>query len=113
MWLTSLSQENESNLTEPARSNQIRAGFSYMTLTFFLLKSESVTAGNYFPIIKAIADGNHKLGKIVGVLGLETSALTPFILHPQSIIAPGSFCFLIYMDNLDLSFPFTSRQTGT
>ena len=45
----------------------------------FLLKSESVTAVNYFSIIKAIADGNHKLGKIAGVLGQETSSLTPYL----------------------------------
>ena len=45
----------------------------------FLLKSESMTAMNYFSIIKAIADGNHKLGKIAGVLGQETSALTPYL----------------------------------
>lgn len=45
----------------------------------FLLKNESMTAVNYFSIIKAIADGNHKLGKIAGVLGQETSALTPYL----------------------------------
>lgn len=45
----------------------------------FLLKSESATAVNYFSIMKAIADGNHKLGKIAGVLGQETSALTPYL----------------------------------
>lgn len=45
----------------------------------FLLKSESMMAVNYFSIIKAIADGNHKLGKIAGVLGQETSALTPYL----------------------------------
>lgn len=45
----------------------------------FLLKSESVTAVNYFSIIKAIADGNHKLGKIASVLGLDTSFLTPYL----------------------------------
>ena len=45
----------------------------------FLLKNESVTAVNYFSIIKAIADGNHKLGKIAGALGQETSALTPYL----------------------------------
>lgn len=45
----------------------------------FLLKNESVTAVNYFSIIKAIADGNHKLGKIASVLGQETSALTPYL----------------------------------
>ena len=45
----------------------------------FLLKSESATAVNYFSIMKSIADGNHKLGKIAGVLGQETSALTPYL----------------------------------
>lgn len=33
----------------------------------------------YFSIIKAIADENHKLGKIAGALGQETSALTPYL----------------------------------
>lgn len=45
----------------------------------FLLKSESATAVNYFSIMKAIADGSHKLGKIAGILGQETSALTPYL----------------------------------
>ena len=44
-----------------------------------MLKSESVTAVNYFSIIKTIADGNHKLGKIAGILGQETSSLTPYL----------------------------------
>lgn len=45
----------------------------------FLLKDEVQTATNYFSIIKTIADGNHKLGKIAGALGLESSALTPYL----------------------------------
>lgn len=44
-----------------------KSGFLYEE-PFFLLKSESMTAVNYFSIIKAIADGNHKLGKIAGAL---------------------------------------------
>ena len=55
-----------------------KSGFLYEEPNF-LLKSESVTAVNYFSIIKAIADGNHKLGKIAGVLGQETSSLTPYL----------------------------------
>ena len=38
-----------------------------------------MTAVNYFSIIKAIADENHKLGKIAGALGQETQALTPYL----------------------------------
>lgn len=45
----------------------------------FLLKSEFLTAGNYFSIIKTIADGNHKLGKIASALGQESSSLTPYL----------------------------------
>ena len=55
-----------------------KSGFLYEEPNF-LLKSESVTAVNYFSIIKAIADNNHKLGKIATVLGQETSALTPYL----------------------------------
>ncbi len=55
-----------------------KSGFLYEEPNF-LLKSEALTAVNYFSIIKAIADGNHKLGKISGVLGVETSALTPYL----------------------------------
>lgn len=40
-----------------------KSGFLYEEPNF-LLKSESVTAVNYFSIIKAIADGNHKLGNM-------------------------------------------------
>lgn len=45
----------------------------------FLLKNESLTAVNYFSIIKTIADGNHKLGKIASALGQESSSLTPYL----------------------------------
>lgn len=45
----------------------------------FLLKDEVQSAINYFSIIKGIADGNHKLGKLAGSLGLETSQLTPYL----------------------------------
>lgn len=53
-------------------------GFLYEELNF-LLKSESLTAVNYFSIIKTIADGNHKLGKIASALGQESSSLTPYL----------------------------------
>lgn len=33
----------------------------------FLLKDEVQSANSYFSIIRAIADGNHKLGKIAGL----------------------------------------------
>ena len=45
----------------------------------FLLENEVQTPNSYFSIIKAIADGNHKLSKISDALGLETSKLTPYL----------------------------------
>jgi uncharacterized protein len=45
----------------------------------FLLKSEALTAVNYFSVIRAIADGNHKLRKIAGVLGQDSFSLTPYL----------------------------------
>lgn len=38
----------------------------------FLLRDEVQTPINYFSIIRVIADGNHKLGKICGVLEQES-----------------------------------------
>lgn len=46
---------------------------------FFLLRSESLSAVNYFSIIKTIADGNHKLGKIASALNQDTSCITPYL----------------------------------
>lgn len=45
----------------------------------FLLSDEVQVPVNYFSIIKAIADGKHKLGSIAGILGLETQSLTPYL----------------------------------
>ena len=45
----------------------------------FLLENEVQTPNSYFSIIKAIADGNHRLSKISDALGLDTSKLTPYL----------------------------------
>ena len=71
--------EDGRELTEQIKDPVLsKNGFLYEE-PFFLLKSESMTAVNYFSIIKAIADGNHKIGKIAGVLGIESSKLTPYL----------------------------------
>ena len=71
--------ESDLSLEEQIKDNILsKNGFLYEEPNF-LLKSESLTAVNYFSIIKAIADDNHKLGKIAGVLGQESSALTPYL----------------------------------
>ena len=53
-------------------------GFLYEE-PYFLLKDEVGTSVSYFSVIRAIAEGNHKLGKIASALGTETSALTPYL----------------------------------
>ena len=71
--------EDNRELVEQLKDTVLsKSGFLYEE-PFFLLKNESMTAVNYFSIIKAIADGNHKLGKIAGSLGLETSGVTPYL----------------------------------
>lgn len=71
--------EDGRELTEQIKDAVLsKNGFLYEE-PFFLLKSESMTAVNYFSIIKAIADGSHKIGKIAGVLGIESSKLTPYL----------------------------------
>ena len=55
-----------------------KSGFLYEEPSF-LLKDEVQSAVNYFSIIRGIADGNHKLGKLAGALGMASSALTPYL----------------------------------
>ena len=70
---------DEGDLVSQLKENVLsKSGFLYEEPNF-LLKSESMSAVNYFSIIKAIADGNHKLAKIAGVLGQDSSALTPYL----------------------------------
>lgn len=71
--------DDDRSLKEQLKENVLsKNGFLYEEPNF-LLKSESMTALNYFSIIKAIADGNHKLNKIASVLQLDTSLLTPYL----------------------------------
>lgn len=66
-------------LYEQIKENVLsKNGFLYEEPNFLLTDKVQVLT-NYFSIIKVIADGNHKLGTIAGILGLETSALTPYL----------------------------------
>lgn len=66
-------------LYEQIKENVLsKNGFLYEEPNF-LLTDEVQVPTNYFSIIKVIADENHKLGTIAGILGLETSALTPYL----------------------------------
>lgn len=71
-------QDNKDFIEQLKETVLSKSGFLYEE-PYFLLRSESVNAVNYFSIIKAIADGNHKLGKIASTLKQETSSLTPYL----------------------------------
>lgn len=45
----------------------------------FLLNEEVQTPINYFSVLKAISDGNHKLSKIGIAMEQDTSAITPYL----------------------------------
>lgn len=71
--------DENTDLVNQIQSNVLsKNGFLYEEPNF-LLDEEVQVPTNYFSIIKAIADGNHKLGNISGILGLDKSTLTPYI----------------------------------
>lgn len=51
----------------------------------FLLEQEFGETGTYFSIIKTIAAGNRKLGKIASVLGVSQSAITKYLKTLQDL----------------------------
>ena len=55
-----------------------RNGFLYEEPQF-LFSEEIQSPVNYFSILKTIADGNHKPSKIGAVLGMDSSALSPYL----------------------------------
>lgn len=64
----------------------------------FLLEKEVGEVGSYFSIIKTIAAGNHKLGKIATVLGVNQSKLTKYL------------STLINLDILERQVPITESN---
>lgn len=64
----------------------------------FLLEKEVGDIGSYFSIIKTIAQGNHKLGKIAAVLGTSQTSLTKYIRT------------LINLDILEREVPITENN---
>lgn len=55
-----------------------KSGFLYEEPDF-LLKDEVQSPINYFSILKAVSDGNHKIGAIASVLNLKSSDITPYL----------------------------------
>ena len=71
-------QEKDSLIAQITDTVLSKNGFLYEEPKF-LLSDEVQVPTSYFSIIKVIADGNHKLSKIAGALGFETSKLTPYL----------------------------------
>ncbi len=55
-----------------------KSGFLYEEPSF-LFSDEVTVPTNYFSVLKAISDGNHKMDKIANALGLESSDIMPYI----------------------------------
>ena len=70
--------ENRTLYDEIAETVLSKNGFLYEEPQF-LLENEVQSPNSYFSIIKAISDGNHRLSNIASALGLETTALTPYL----------------------------------
>ena len=71
-------QDNRPLVEQVTETVLSKSGFLYEE-PYFLLKSESMSAVNYFSIIRSIAEGNHKVGKIASALGESTSAIAPYL----------------------------------
>jgi hypothetical protein len=70
---------DNTDLTEQIKETVLsRNGFLYEEPNF-LLDEEVQVPTNYFSIIKAIADGNHKIGNISGILNLDSTTLAPYM----------------------------------
>lgn len=89
---------NNENLTNQITDTILsKNGFLYEEPKF-LLNDEVQAPTNYFSIIKAIADGNHRLSRIAGTLGLESSKLTPYL------------STLIELDFIEKQVPITEKN---
>lgn len=71
--------QNEDDIYQAICNNVMsRSAFLYAEPEF-LLQKEVSEIGNYFSILKAIAAGNHKLGKIAGVLNVKQTSLMKYL----------------------------------
>lgn len=71
--------DDSHSLYEQITSNILMKNSFLYEEPFFLLDEEVQVPVNYFSILKAIADGNHKLGKISSVLNTDNNHLTPYM----------------------------------
>lgn len=71
--------KEERNIFEAIKSNIINKQSFLYEEPIFLLEQEVGDIGTYFSIIKTIAAGNHKLGKIASVLGVSQTNLTRYL----------------------------------
>lgn len=71
-------QTNEPLVEQIRRVVLSKNGFLYEEPDF-LLNEEVQTPINYFSVLKAISDGNHKLSKIGMTMEQDTSAITPYL----------------------------------
>ncbi|QEK13251.1 ATP-binding protein [Crassaminicella thermophila] len=71
--------KEEENIFDSIEKNIINKQSFLYEEPIFLLEQEVGDIGTYFSIIKTIAAGNHKLGKIASVLGVNQTSLTRYL----------------------------------
>ena len=90
--------EHTEDIYEGIRDNILSdTSFLYEEPTF-LLQKEVTEIGSYFTILKTIAAGNHKLGKIAGVMEVKQTSLVKYLK------------ILIELDLLEREIPVTEEN---
>lgn len=71
--------KDEKNIFDSIEKNILNKQSFLYEEPIFLLEQEVGDIGTYFSIIKTIASGNHKLGKIAGTLSVSQTSLTRYL----------------------------------
>ncbi len=71
--------DNKGDIYTAIKENILSTGSFLYAEPEFLLQKEVSEIGSYFSLLKAIAAGNHKLGKIASCLNVSQSKLTPYL----------------------------------
>lgn len=71
--------KDEENIFDSIEKNIINKQSFLYEEPIFLLEQEVGDVGTYFSVIKTIAAGNHKLGKIASALGVNQTSLTRYL----------------------------------
>lgn len=90
--------DSEADIYDAIRKNVLSRNSFLYAEPEFLLQKEVSEIGSYFSILKVIASGNHKLGKISAALNIQQSSLSKYL------------SVLIDLDILERQVPITEEN---